>query len=78
MKDIEQLALWLTVNHRRPNWEVIGLIAKAWPDVTAAEINRAWHRMHEITMENFTRQVDPIKRRSRIRVVEAEPEGESD
>jgi hypothetical protein len=34
--DLEQLALWLTVNHRRPNWEVIGLIAKGWPDATAA------------------------------------------
>ncbi len=78
MKDIEQLALWLTVNHRRPNWEVIGLIAKAWPDVTAAEINRAWHRMHEITMENFEKSVEPIKERARFRAVEDEHGGESD
>ncbi len=78
MKDIEQLALWLTVNHRRPNWEVIGLIAKGWPDVTAAEINQAWHRMHEITMENFEKSVEPLKMQPRFRLVDDELEGESD
>ena len=76
--DQEQLALWLSVNHTRPNWEVIGMLAKGWPDATTVEIKQAWHRMQESALENFNRQVEPIKRRTGLRVVEAEPEGESD
>ena len=65
------------MNHTRPKWEVIGMLAKGWPGATTVEVNSAWHRMHEITMENFTMQVEPIERRARSRVVDAEPEGES-
>ena len=73
--DQEQLALWLSVNHTRPNWEVIGMLAKGWPDATTVEIKQAWHRMQEIALENFTRQVEPLKRQPRFRVVDDEPEG---
>ena len=76
--DLEQLALWLTVNHGRQNWEVIGLIAKGWPDATAAEINKAWQRMYQITMGNFEKSVEHLKRRPRFRTVEDEHGGESD
>ena len=83
MTDIEldELSSWLSVNHRRPNWELIGLLAKCWPDATAAQINQAWQSMSLLAMDNFESSVEPIKRRTVTRsndnklVVKPDPGG---
>ena len=59
--ELEQLALWLSLNRRRHNWELIRMLAKEWPDATAAEIHRAWQGMNEIAMRNFEESVDKHK-----------------
>jgi hypothetical protein len=74
--EIEQLANWLKFNHDRPFSEVLGAIIKTWPDATAPEIKRSLQRMNEIAGDKCERQSDPIRRRSRFRLVDAEPQGE--
>ena len=62
--ELDELSGWLSVNHRRPNWELIGLLAKYWPDTTAAEIDQAWQSMSLLAMDNFDSSVEPIGRRT--------------
>jgi hypothetical protein len=62
--ELDELSSWLSINHRRPNWELIGLLAKYWPDVKAAEINQAWQSMSLLAMDNFESSVEPIGRRT--------------
>lgn len=62
--DLDELSSWQSVNHRHPNWELIGLLAKGWPEATAAEINQAWQSMSLLAMNNFESSVEPIKRRT--------------
>ena len=74
--EIDQLASWLTFNHDRPFSEVLDAITKTWPDITAEEIKRAIRRMHDKARDKLNRQTDPIARRSRFRLVEAEARDE--
>ena len=62
--ELDELSSWLSVNHCRHNWELIGLLAKGWPDATAAEINQAWQSMSLLAMDNFESSVEPIRRRT--------------
>jgi hypothetical protein len=61
---LDELSDWLSVNHRRHNWELFGLLAKWWPDATAAEINHAWQSMSLLSMDNFENGIGSIKRRT--------------
>lgn len=62
--ELDELSDWLSVNHRRHNWELIGLLAKYWPEATAAEINQAWQSMSLLAMDNYESSVEPIGRRT--------------
>ena len=62
--ELDELSSWLSVNHRRHNWELIGLLANGWPNATAAEINQAWQSMSLLAMDNFESGVEPIRRRT--------------
>ena len=61
---LDELSCWLSVNHRRHNWELLGLLAKWWPDATATEINQAWQSMSLLSMDNFENSIGPIKTRT--------------
>ncbi len=74
--EIEQLANWFKFNHDRPFSEVLGAIARTWPDARAQEMKQALRRMNEIAGDKRDRQGEPIRRRSRFRLVDAEPQGE--
>lgn len=75
--EIEQLANWLTFNHDRPLSEVLDAITRTWPNATAEEIKRAVQRMNEYARDKLNRQNEPMRRRSRFRLVDAEPHGGS-
>ena len=62
--ELDELSSWLSVNHRRHNWELIGLLTNGWPNATAAEINQAWQSMSLLAMGTFESNDEPIKRRS--------------
>ena len=62
--ELDELSNWLSANHRRHNWELIGLLAQGWPDATAAEINQAWQSMSLLAMDNFEGGVEPIGTRT--------------
>jgi hypothetical protein len=75
---LDEMSCWLSANHRRHNWELIGLLAKGWPDATAAEINQAWQSMSLLAMDNFESSVEPIKRRTVTRSNDNKLAGETD
>lgn len=76
--ELDELSGWLSVNHRRHNWELIGLLAQGWPDATAAEINQAWQCMSLLAMDNFEGSVEPAKKRTVARSNNDKPAVKSD
>ena len=80
MTDIEldELSDWLSVNHRRCSWELVGLLAKRWPEATAAEINQAWQNMSLLAMDDFESRIEPIAKRTVTRSNDNNPIAEPD
>ena len=66
----EEIAGWMLMNHERQNWDLLKMLAKGWPDATAAELAQAWDRMTEMALEQFDKDVRPIKNRAKWRTIE--------
>jgi hypothetical protein len=80
MTDIEldELSRWLSANHHRRNWELIGLLSLRWPKVTAKEINQAWQSMSLLAMGNFETNVEPTGGRTATQSNDNKVAGEGD
>ena len=66
---LDQIAVWLHLNQRRPVWELLQGLASGWPDATATELVKGHDRMIEMYKEDIEREMRPIRRRLELQVI---------
>ncbi len=75
---VDEISQWMLINKHRETWDLLRMLAHAWPDATAAELWEAWERRNSLAEENRQRTNKAEMARKRMRVIEGGSDDDSE